>query len=105
MASLQLPQLEGTARAMGNIFGAMVPAQRTGEAFHPPSQENTGQRRGNQAGWSQSSKFSDTSSFLGDDWQPLHSQKGTDLCLPEAVSVCTEPQESSNVFMVIASFS
>ena len=33
MASLQLPQLEGTARAMGNSFGAMVPAQRTGEAF------------------------------------------------------------------------
>ena len=29
MASLQLPQLEGTARAMGNSFGAMVPAQRT----------------------------------------------------------------------------
>ena len=67
MASLQLPDLEGTARAMGNSFWAMPPAQRTGEAFHPPSQENADQRTGSQAGWTQSSKCNDSSSFLGED--------------------------------------
>lgn len=40
MASLQLPDLEGTAKAMGNSFWAMPSAQRMGEAFHPASQEN-----------------------------------------------------------------
>lgn len=68
MASLQLFLMYRTQQEPWAILlGAMVPSQRRGEAFHPSSQVNTDQRRGSPAGWVQSSKSNDTSSFLGED--------------------------------------